>query len=125
MRTGPPEESWLRHDDVRTFLDGPEAAVATATAIDGGSRSPLWRQILADVLDLPIHEGSRRSGTSLGSAFLAVLGAGHAAGYDEIGAWAQTASTASPIRGNTQRYAELYPIYAGLYEKLKDDFHSL
>jgi xylulokinase len=96
-----------------------------ATAIDGGSRSPLWRQILADVLGLPIHEGGRQSGTALGSAFLAVLGASHASGYAEIGAWAQILSTTPPSPSAARRYDDLYPVYAGLYEKLQDDFHRL
>ena len=32
------------------------------TAIDGGARSPLWRQIFADVLRQPIEQGGERSG---------------------------------------------------------------
>ncbi len=94
-------------------------------AIDGGARSPLWRAILAAALGLPVSQGGPRSGTALGSAFLAALGAGGASSFAEIEAWTEVLPPTPPGPDARAAYDRLYPVYAGLYEKLKDDFHIL
>jgi len=105
--------------------DTPGSRNISIVAIDGGSRSPLWRAVLAAAIGLPVAKGSRRSGTALGSAFLAALGAGGVASFDEISAWAETEDLAYPDAEIQRRYADLYPVYAGLYQKLKPDFEIL
>jgi xylulokinase len=101
------------------------APVGSVTAIDGGARSPLWRSILASALELPVLEGGQRSGTALGSAFLAALGAGTAQSFADITAWAETHSITEPDPAACRRYAELYPVYLGLYPKLQEDFQRI
>jgi sugar (pentulose or hexulose) kinase len=101
--------------------DGLEAIVA----IDGGARSPVWRSILASVMNVPVRQGSSRSGTGLGAAFLAALGIGDQHGFHEIRAWVETAGEDRPDPQAARRYDELNSIYVGLYPKLKDDFHAL
>ena len=104
---------------------GPAAGLEEITAIDGGARSPLWRAILAAVLERPVRQGSRRSGTALGAAFLAALGVGQVGSFDEIAGWVEVGSPMQPDPRAQERYAAFYPVYAGLYPKLKDDFHTL
>jgi xylulokinase len=94
-------------------------------AIDGGARSPVWRAILASALGLPVAEGGSSSGTALGSAFLAALGTGGVSSFADIAAWTEIRSVTSSDPEVQGCYNSLYPIYAGLYEKLKPDFHRL
>lgn len=102
-----------------------EAGTNAIVAIDGGARSPLWRSILASVIGTPVIEGGSRSGTALGSAFLAALGSGKAAAFSELTAWTETLGRSEPSPAGRQAYERLYPVFAGLYEKLKDDFGIL
>lgn len=99
------------------------AAPVRITAIDGGARSLLWRQILADVLGVPLSEGS--GGTASGSAFLAALGTGEAARFTDIAGWVNTGPPCFPEDKARSVYDHIHPIYAGLYEKLREDFWGL
>jgi xylulokinase len=48
-----------------------------AALIGGGARSPLWAQILADVLGIPLHQVAESDiGCALGAARLARMAAG-------------------------------------------------
>jgi len=104
---------------------GGKHTIGPAVAIDGGARSPLWRAILAAALGLPVAQGSPRSGTGLGSAFLAALGTGGVPSFASISAWTETLPFTEPDPDSRRAYDRLYPIYAGLYDRLKPDFHHL
>lgn len=93
------------------------------TAIDGGARSQLWRQILADALGLPVRFGA--GGTALGAAYLAAFGTGGVGSFAEISTWAAAGEACLPRSEASARYTDLYPVYAGLYEKLRPDFKVL
>jgi autoinducer 2 (AI-2) kinase len=54
-------------------LGTPDAEV---TVVGGGSRSPAWNRIKADVLGMPIRLPRIREATALGAALLAGVGAG-------------------------------------------------
>lgn len=94
-------------------------------AINGGARSPLWRQIFADVLSLPVHWRPRSGGTSLGAAFLAALGVGDFRSLADLGAWLEPTVETFPDEGRAAQYEKLYPIFSQLYGRLRDSFHSL
>jgi xylulokinase len=108
--------------EIVTGSSGQENRLNSITTIDGGARSPLWRQIFADVLNQPIEQGSERSGTALGSAFLAALGTGVAKSYEDIAGWVEIASTTYSNPSAARLYNAIYPVYQGLYPKLKPDF---
>ena len=94
-------------------------------AIDGGARSALWRSILAACLDRPVCQGGQRSGTALGAAFLAARGVGAAASFDAIADWVELSAATPPDPAARRRYETLFPVYEGLYPKLKADFKIL
>ena len=63
----------------RHHIDVLESAghqVGTVLAGNGGARSPLWRQIAADVLGRPVTAFPAHPGSALGVAYLAAQGAG-------------------------------------------------
>jgi xylulokinase len=84
----------------------------------GGSRSALWRQIVADVTRLPVVACREAETTSLGAGILAAHAAGWYATLPE-GAAAMTGTGArhEPQATTADRYDELYAIYRELYPR--------
>lgn len=96
----------------------------TIRASGGGTRSRLWRQILADVLDAEIATVETEEGAAYGAAVLASVGAGH---FESVGsatdAMVDVTPTASPS-GDSEVYAAVHTRYQDLYPALKPTFHS-
>jgi len=63
--------------DAQQALASAGTRLAEADIIGGGARSPLWAQLMADVLDLPLHQVAESEiGCALGAARLGRLAAG-------------------------------------------------
>ena len=92
----------------------------------GGVRSPLWRQILADVLGTLIVPVSAEEGPAFGAALLAGVAVGI---YPTVAAaCAQTVTTGTAIQPDghaAARYTALYALYGGLYPALRATMHGL
>jgi len=92
----------------------------------GGAKSQLWRQILADVLDLELVTINTTEGAAYGAALLAGVGAG--AWHDVDAACAAcvklTGST-RPQPAVVEKYQRFYTQYQQLYPSLKDLSHHL
>lgn len=92
----------------------------------GGARSPLWRQILADVLNAELVTVNTTEGAAYGAALLAGVGAG---AWPDVDAACQrtiqvTGST-TPQADVVARYERSYATYGELYPALKVISHSL
>ncbi|MEM6666768.1 MAG: FGGY-family carbohydrate kinase [Pseudomonadota bacterium] len=86
----------------------------------GATNSPLWLQIHADTLGVPLEVTAVPDAPALGSAILAAHGSGHFETI-EAGAEAMVAVT-DTIQPNPERkaaYDALFPAYAALYPALK------
>jgi len=102
------------------------AAIHQVRVSGGGARSPLWRQILADVLDAELVTVNTTEGAAYGAALLAGVGTGV---WDSVDAACsatvkQTGST-TPDPNHRQRYDQCYGNYRRLYPALKDIFYDL
>jgi len=98
-------------------------APAQIRASGGGTASPLWRQILADVLDAEIATVSTTEGAAYGAAILAAVGAGW---YPDVDAATRALVVASPAAQpgrDAARYAEVHGMYRDLYPALVPTFH--
>lgn len=92
----------------------------------GGGRSPLWRQMLADMYGCPVTSLPAEEGPALGAAILAAVGAGLYSSLEEAcGEIVRTGETLEPDDGNRGVYLDYYPLYKKLYSDLKDDFKTL
>ena len=91
----------------------------------GGARSPLWRQILADVFGAELVTVNTTEGSAYGAALLAATGAGAYA--DVASACAATIRiTGSTTPGPAGKvYQEVYPLYCGLYPALCRTFQAV
>jgi xylulokinase len=99
--------------------------IRVVRVMDRGARSPLWRQIVADVLGHPIEYAP---GADLGSAWGVAWVAGVAAGcwdWERSGTGAKSADPPpvvhAPVPEHTARYERLYRIYRGLYPALRGE----
>ena len=124
MPTGKPELARAVLEGValnlRLILDTLRAQVSldAVRLIGGGSRSPLWRQILADCWQLPVQTlALKTEATAWGAAVAGGVGVGL---YDwEIAArQAQVIDAVDPNPAHTAAYAELTAIYADAYAAL-------
>jgi xylulokinase len=92
----------------------------------GGARSPIWRQILADVLGAELVTVNTTEGAAYGAALLAGVGAGLWPDVDAACAAAiQVTGSTPPQEAATRQYDEVYHAYTALYPALKANFAQL
>lgn len=96
-----------------------------ARVTNGGARSMLWKQVTADVLNLPLEQIRNHPGSSLGAAFVAGKGVGVFSDWGEIERFVEIASVIEPDLQAHARYAALYEVYRELYERNRDLFERL
>jgi xylulokinase len=104
-------------------LSGP---VDRVIAAGGGMESDLWRQIMADVLNLPLQRSLMAEQAALGAALVAGVGLGIYPSFED--ACARLVRYAPPTEPQPERaafYDDLYAQYTSLYPLLKDDMHWL
>jgi xylulokinase len=92
---------------------------------NGGSRSQVWKRIVADVLGLPLEPVFQHPGSSLGAAFTAGMGVGVFEDWDEIERFVKVEECIEPDEKNHLRYRQLYEVYRSLYPALKEQQHRL
>jgi xylulokinase len=98
-------------------------APAQIRASGGGTASPLWRQILADVLDAEIATVDTTEGAAYGAGLLAAVGAGWYPDVEAVTSALVHATPAARPGPDTARYAELHAVYRELYPALAPTFH--
>ncbi|MEG1639782.1 MAG: xylulokinase [Ruthenibacterium sp.] len=95
-------------------------------ACGGGGTSPLWRQMLADVFNLPVKTMQSKEGPALGVAILAGVGVGI---YSSVAQACKQVivenSPQTPIVERIERYEQFFELYKTLYPTLKNDFAEL
>jgi xylulokinase len=94
-------------------------------ASGGGTRSELWRSILASVLEADITTVSTSEGAAFGAAVLAGVGAGWFGSVDEAIAAQVATSGLTPPGADVAAYREAYARYRALYPALRPSFVSL
>ena len=91
-------------------------------AVDGGAKSALWRQIFADVLEIPVCWRPKSGGTLLGAAYLAAIAMGEEKGFEGILNWCDPTINTLPNPGNQSAYRQAYTRYRQIYGRVKDLF---
>ncbi len=91
----------------------------------GGGKSPLWRQILADIFNAEIVTVNTAEGAAYGAALLAATGAGAFNSVEEAcDSIIQITGRTTPGE-NVAAYEKIYPIYRDLYPALKSTFEAI
>jgi xylulokinase len=92
-------------------------------ASGGGTASPLWRQVLADVLGVELAVTSTTEGAAYGAGLLATVGAGWFAVVEDAVAACITASPVAAPGPDAAAYADGHRAYRELYPALTPFFH--
>ena len=129
-----------RYELVQAVLEGVAFAirdsfeVAKALGIEipvsklcgGGSKSPLWRKIFANVLNIPLEMVKTEQGPGYGAAMLAMVGAGKFASVQEAAdALVEVASVTEPEQELAAKYDAQYKKFSLIYPALKAVFPKL
>jgi xylulokinase len=98
---------------------------AQVRASGGGLASPLWRRILADVLEAEIATVKTTEGAAYGAALLAAVGAGW---FASVEAATEALIMATPVAApgpDATAYAAAHALYRELYPALAPTFRRL
>jgi len=97
-----------------------------AVVAGGGGRSPLWRQILADCLALPLRPLAVAEQSASGAALLAAAALGAFPNLDQAAAAAvRYGPDTEPAPAKVERYDELYARYLELRARLAGPLQRL
>jgi D-xylulose kinase len=114
------------HRDLFSLTEEAGIPASEVRAIGGGIKSPLWRQILADVINKPLWQVNSEEGPAYGAALLAAVGTGAYASVPEAcAATIRTTEKTEPDAATAAVYAKYYPVYRALYPALKDQFAAV
>ncbi len=92
----------------------------------GGAKSPLWRKIVANVLNLTVNVPANEQGPGMGGAMLAMVACGaYPSVKDAAKAIVKITKTEVPDPVLVQKYEKRYQQFRTLYPSLKDFFKNL
>lgn len=87
-------------------------------ASDGGSNSKIWMQIVADILQAPIHRLKGHHGSCLGAAYIAAIGAGATNDWSGVSKFVTKDEIVAPNAANKTLYDSGYQRFRDTYLKL-------
>jgi xylulokinase len=91
----------------------------------GGAKSPLWQQIMADVLGVELVTVNTTEGAAFGAALLAGVGA-HI--FENVSAACEASiriTGSTSLSAASQIYQDYYPLYQALYPALRLEFQAI
>jgi xylulokinase len=112
--------------DSLEIIRGLDVPVRQIRASGGGSRSPLWRQIQADVFGQKVATINSEEGPGYGVALLAAVGAGAYKNIQEACSATIRVVAETPARkAATKAHDAAFPEYQQLYRSLRGDFKRI
>lgn len=102
-------------------------SIPQSTLCGGGSKSPLWREILANVLGIPLLLPQTEQGPGYGGAMLSMVACGEYATVAEAckalvqiaGRVEPDAALAARYEAHYQKFRQIYPAVKGLFPALQ------
>lgn len=88
-------------------------------ATGGFTRSTLWRQMLADVLDRTVTIPETSESSCFGAALLGLYALGHISSLERVFDLMGTTHRHHPDPVNVQRYQQMLPLYVALLKQFK------
>ena len=94
--------------------------IASSTLCGGGAKSPLWREIMANILGIPLALPQTEQGPGYGGAMLAAVACGEYATVQECAdKLIKIKSVTEPDPALVKKYAARYELWHKLYPALK------
>lgn len=99
----------------------------TEAVIQGGAaNSAVWRQLVTDIMGIPLYTINTTEGAAFGAAILAAVGAG---AYPDVpsacAAMVRKVDETTPDPAHVEHYQSLYATFGQVYPALKDTFTTL
>jgi xylulokinase len=94
-------------------------------AVGGGTKNPLWLQIVADVCNIELAVPEQQIGASYGDAFLAGAGIGLFKKLSEVKQWVKIKEVTKPDPETQKMYEVNYQIFRELYPTTRPLMHKL
>ena len=91
----------------------------------GGTKNPLWMQIIADISGQTLQTAAVTIGASYGDALLAAVGTGIIPGFDALDAIMRQDQIYVPAPPNHLLYQPYYQLFGQLYQNTIQTVHSL
>lgn len=92
----------------------------------GGAKSPLWKKIFANVLNIELITPETEQGPGYGGAILAAVGCGeYASVNDAVKALVHVTDKVAPEKEIAERYEKRYQTFRKLYPTLRNIFTQL
>jgi xylulokinase len=106
--------------DCFAILNEQGLAIHQVRATGGGAKSSVWRQIIADILNVELVTTNAQEGPAFGAALLAGVASGVYASVEQAcEATIKVAERTPPDPVRAALYAEAYKTYQALYPALK------
>jgi xylulokinase len=100
--------------------------IEAITAVGGGARSAVWRQMMADIYGCPVQSlNYLEEATSMGAAVIGGVAAGLFDGFEVIDRFVHVDHTAVPNREQQQIYCRLMPVFEKAYRSLVGVYEDL
>ncbi len=98
---------------------------ARIQATGGFARSPLWRQMMADIFNQPVNVPESFESSCLGAAVLGLYATGEADSLDVVSTMVGSLHSHQPVPENVAVYEQLFPIFIRLSRKLNDEWNDI
>ena len=100
--------------------------IASSTLCGGGAKSPLWREIMANILGIPLALPQTEQGPGYGGAMLAAVACGVFSSVEEAAEKiVRVTETIEPEPELVEKYERQYQKFAKIYPTVKDLFTEL
>ena len=93
-------------------------------AVGGGTKNPLWLQIVSDISGKRQHVAAVETGAAYGDALIAALAVGHYKDSRELSAQIHISRQIDPSTAAHAAYAPLRRRYDALYQSTKEIMHQ-
>lgn len=112
--------------DCNNMLKEQGVDVTLMRACGGGSRSPVWREIMAALFECSIHTLGQEEGPAYGAAILAGVGTGvYASVQEACESFIEEKSVTEYDCIKAKQYKKYHEIYDRIYESLQSDLYDL
>ncbi|MDX2161010.1 MAG: xylulokinase [bacterium] len=97
-----------------------------AVVSGGAANSGVWRQVLTDIMGIPLYTINTTEGAAFGAAILAAVGAGAYADVPTAcAAMVRRVETSTPDAENSAQYEQLYQVFQQAYPAIRTMSHAL
>lgn len=112
--------------DALEIVKGMHIPVKEIRLTGGGGKSPLWKQMQANIYGQSVSTLSAEEGPAFGVALLAATGTGAYKSIEEASkATTKVTETTAPDKTAKKEYDKLYPLYQDLYASLKPNYAAI